>query len=64
MRHSSGLRNRYRTGIGTYAAHSRGQTADSYGTYQQGRLIRSERIGGHTIDKQLPSFKATRNEGQ
>lgn len=45
MRHSSGLRNKYRTGRGNYNS----RNADNYGSWTNGIQTRSERINGHVV---------------
>lgn len=30
--------------------------ADAYGTWREGRLVTPERIAGHTVTAQLPSY--------
>lgn len=46
-RKSSGLRNRYRTGKGTYHKLRKNRVADYYGTWVNGRCTEAERIGRH-----------------
>lgn len=46
MRHSSGLRNRYRpNGRSSYARQGKRVNADRYGKYVNGRQVEPERIG-------------------
>lgn len=52
-RNRSGLRNRRRTGKGTYCLQRKGRRADSYGQYAQGRMLKSETIAGTTIGYEL-----------
>lgn len=50
MRHSSGLRNKYRTGQSSnYNGRNAARTADNYGSWTNGIQTRSERINGTVV---------------
>lgn len=44
----SGLRNKQRSGIGTYSRLQKSRRADRYGTYINGRQTEPGRIGGRS----------------
>lgn len=50
MRHRTGNRNRYRSrGSGSYSREHKARSADSYGTWTNGRQDRPDTIAGHTV---------------
>jgi hypothetical protein len=50
VRKRTGLRNRWRQGLSTYAKHQKGKSADGYGSWQQGVKTRDEVIAGRTLN--------------
>jgi hypothetical protein len=51
MRKRTGLRNRYRSGRGSYSRNRKTLAADRYGTWDKGaRKSGAETIGGHPVD--------------
>ena len=59
-RRQTGLRNKTRSGKGTYTNQVKLASADRYGTYRDGILIRSEAVAGHVITRQLPTIEGRR----
>jgi hypothetical protein len=48
-RKRTGLRNKYRSGRGTYSRDRKAETADRYGTWDSGKRKQPERIAGKLI---------------
>lgn len=48
-RKRTGLRNRYRSGRGTYSRQRKSESADRYGAWKDGRRQQPERIAGRLL---------------